>query len=140
LFAIVFSIFEAIKSLYMNNTATKIIYWVTTGLLSLFMISGVFFLNSKQAADGIAHMQIPKWLALEVGYGQPLAALLLILPFIGKRLKEWAYVAMGIVYLSAFTGHMYLNDPAAEWGMALVMFAVLLISYICYHKLQSSKR
>jgi hypothetical protein len=124
----------------MKNKTVKIIYWITTGLLTAFILMGVFFMNSPEAKEGIAHMQVPQWLALEVGYGQPIGALLLILPFIGKRLKEWAYVAVGLVYISAFIGHIYIDGFGSEAGMALILFAILLISYICYHKIQSSKR
>jgi len=124
----------------MNNTAVKVIYWITTGLLSAFLISGIFFLNSALAKEGTAHMQVPQWLALEVGYGQPLGGLLLILPFIGKRLKEWAYVGVGIVYISAFIGHMYIDGFGRDAGMAVILFVVLLISYICYHKLHKVSR
>lgn len=123
-----------------NNKTVKIIYWITTGLLAAFILMGVFFMNSPEAKAGIAHMQIPQWLALEVGYGQPIGALLLILPFIGKRLKEWAYVAVGLVYISAFIGHIYIDGFRSEAGMALILFGILLISYICYHKIQQAKR
>lgn len=124
----------------MNNKAVKIIYWISTGLLALFIIPGVFFMNSQVALDGIAHMQIPKWLSLEVGYGQPIGALLLILPFIGPRIKEWAYVALGIVYISALIGHLYIDGFGPDAGMAIILFCVLLVSYICYHKIQKTPK
>jgi len=123
----------------MNLRFTRILYWTTTSLLAAFILMGLFFINSPEAKEGIAHMQVPQWLALEVGYGQPIGALLLILP-VGRRLKEWAYVAVGIVYISALIGHLYIDGPGSEAGMAIALFIVLLISYICYHKLQAAKR
>jgi hypothetical protein len=120
----------------MNNKTVKIIYWITTSLLALFIIPGVFFINSKIALNGITHMQIPKWLSLEVGYGQPIGALLLILPFISPRIKEWAYVALGIVYISALVGHLYIDGFGPDTGMAVILFIILVVSYICYHKIQ----
>jgi hypothetical protein len=124
----------------MNNKAVKIVYWISTGLLAAFILMGVFFINSKAAKDGTAHLQIPNWLAMEVGIGQPIGALLLIIPWVGKRIKEWAYVAIGIVYISALIGHLAIDGIGPEAGMAFVLFLVLLVSYGCYHSIHKPRR
>lgn len=122
------------------NKAAKITYWITTGLLAAFILSGAFFMNDPKAQTSLTTLKVPHWLALEAGYGQPVAALILILPFIGKRIKEWAYVALGIVYLSACYAHTFVEGFNQNSGIALILFVVLLISYICYHKMQPTKR
>jgi len=117
------------------TTTTKVIYWVSTGILALFILPGIFYINSKMALDGMHHLGLPDWFRYEVSIGQFIGGLILIIPFIGKRLKEWAYVAIGIVYISAFIAHCAIDGFGSEAGMAIVMFAILLTSYITYHKI-----
>ena len=118
-----------------NNKTEKIIYWVATGLLALFILPGIFFLNSPMAIQGAQHIGIPEWLRLEVGIGHFIGALILIIPMLGKRIKEWAYVALGIEYISATIAHVYVDGLVGGSFFPLVIFAILCISYIYYHKL-----
>jgi len=118
-----------------SNKTIKIIYWVSTGLLALFILPGIFFMNSPEAAEGTKHLGIPHWLAMEIGIGHFIGGLILILPFIGKRIKEWAYVACGIKYLSALIGHIAVDGLIPMSFSPLVVFAILLCSYISYHKM-----
>jgi hypothetical protein len=116
------------------SKATKIIYWLTTGLLALFILPGIFFINGQIAKDGMQHLSLPHWFAMEVGIGSFIGGLILIIPM-WKFLKEWAYVALGIVYLSALIAHLSVDGFGSEAIMAIVVFAILVISYITYHKI-----
>lgn len=122
----------------LNSKAPKsirITYWLSTAMLALFILPGVFFMNSAEAQEGTRHLGIPAWLALEIGIGHFIGGLILILPFIGKRLKEWAYVGCGIKYISALIGHLAVDGVVAISFSPLVLFAILLISYLSYHQL-----
>jgi hypothetical protein len=48
---------------------TKIIYWITTGIICLFSL-GAIQMNSQMAIDGANHLLIPRYLGLEVSIGQ----------------------------------------------------------------------
>ena len=120
------------------NKGVKITYWITTILLALFILPGIFFINSKLAIEGSQHLLIPEWLRYEVSIAQFIGGLLLIIP-LPKRFKEWGYVGMGIVYLSAFIGHLAIDGLGAFAFQALLMFAILLVSYLCYHKMHDGK-
>ncbi len=119
----------------MNIKSIKIIYWITTVLLALFILPGIFFLNSPMAAEGTKHVGIPHWLHMEAGIGSFIGGLILIIPGLPPRLKEWAYVAFGILYLSAFTAHLSVDGVIPMSFGPLVAFAILLISYLCYHRI-----
>jgi hypothetical protein len=114
---------------------TKIIYWVSTGLLALFVLPGIFFLTSQMAVDGVRHLGIPYWLHMEIGIGKFIGALILILPMIPKRIKEWAYVAFGIDMISATIGHIAVDGPIPMSFEPLIFLAILIVSYVCYHKI-----
>jgi len=117
----------------------KVAYWVSTGLLALFILPGIFFVNSAEAKQGTEHLGIPTWLAMEIGIGHFIGGLILVLPFIGKRIKEWAYVGCGIKYISAMIGHLAVDGLVAMSFAPLVVFALLLISYLTYHHLLKLK-
>ena len=114
---------------------TKIIYWVTTGLLALFILPGIFFMNSPMALEGTRHLGLPNWLHIEVGIAQFIGGLILILPFFGRRLKEWAYVGVGIVYLSALIAHLSVDGIIGMSFLPIVFFALLVCSYIYFRKI-----
>lgn len=118
---------------------TKIIYWISTSIISLFALSAIQ-MNSKMAIDGAAHLSIPRYLGLEVSIGQLIGAFLLIVPAVPARFKEWAYVGFGIMYLTALNAHIAVGDPFVPFGlMAVIFFGLLLTSYISFHRLQQQK-
>lgn len=117
---------------------TKIIYWVTTGIICLFASTAIF-MNSEMAIEGTKHVGIPRWLGLEISIGQLVGLVLLIVPAVPARVKEWAYVGFGILYISAVVAHVAINDPLGNTIMAIVFFGLLLVSYTSFHKLQKAK-
>ena len=119
---------------------TKIIYWISTGIICLFSL-GAIQMNSQMAIDGANHLLIPRYLGIEVSIGQLIGAVLLIIPAIPARFKEWAYVGYGIMYITALNAHLAVGDAFIPFGiMAVIFFALLLASYISFHKLQEAKK
>lgn len=118
-----------------QSKTAKTFYWVSTSLLALFILSGSFFMNSQIAIDGMRHIGLPEWFRWELNIGHVVGGLLLILPA-GNRLKEWTYVALGIDYISALIAHLVTDGIIASSFQSLITFALLIVSYICYHKLQ----
>ena len=65
-----------------------------------------------------------------------IGAILLALPIVKGRLKEWVYAGFGITFISAFTAHITVGDPVSNWISPLVTLAILTVSNIYYHRLQ----
>jgi hypothetical protein len=119
---------------------TKIVYWVSTSIICLFALSAVQ-MNSEMAIEGSKHVLIPRYLSIEISIGQLIGLVLLIVPAIPKRFKEWAYVGFGIMYISALVAHLAVGDPFIPFGlMAVLFFGLLLCSYISFHKLEAAKK
>jgi hypothetical protein len=119
---------------------TKIIYWTTTSIICLFSL-GAIQMNSQMAIDGANHLHIPRYLGLEVSIGQLIGLVLLIVPAVPARFKEWAYVGYGIMYLTALNAHMAVGDSFIPFGiMSVIFFGLLLTSYISFHQLQTVKK
>jgi hypothetical protein len=118
---------------------TKIVYWVSTSIICLFALSAVQ-MNSEMAIEGSKHVLIPRYLSIEISIGQLIGLVLLIVPAVPKRFKEWAYVGFGIMYISALVAHLAVGDPFIPFGLlAVLFFGLLLCSYISFHKLEAAK-
>ena len=117
---------------------TKLIYWISTGILSLWEISGAFFMNSQMAIDGMHHLQLPDWFRWEVSIGHLIGGILLIVP-LHKRIKEWVYVAFGIDFISAIIAYLAIDGISVNAFSPLIVLFLLIISYIYYHKLTKIK-
>ncbi len=125
---------ETIANKKSNKTA-KIIYWITTGILALFLLSGAFFINSKMAIDAMHHLGVPEWFRWELSIGHIIGGLLLIIP-VGWRLKEWNYAALGIDYISATIAYLSVDGIVPNSFFPLIDLILLIVSYICYHKIK----
>ena len=125
------------KTIIMNTKTNKIVYWITTGLLALFILPGIFFLNSQFAIEGTKHLGIPYWFHMELGIAKFIGGFILILPMIPARIKEWAYVAFGIDFLSATIGHVAVDGFLLTSFEPLIFFVILVISYTSYHKIKN---
>jgi hypothetical protein len=119
--------------------ATKITYWVSTGIIAAFTLMGAFFINSPEAIKSMHDMGLPEWFRYELSIAKPIGALILILPFFGKRIKEWAYVAFGIDFISAGIAHIWGDGMYKYLGMVVVFIVLLIVSYVTYHKLNDYK-
>jgi hypothetical protein len=90
--------------------------------------------NSQMAKDGIAHIGFPDYFRIELSIGKIIGGILLILPMIPARYKEWAYVGFGISLISALIGDVVTDGPK-EAVMPIVAMVILLTSYIYYHRI-----
>ncbi len=117
----------------------KTIYWISTILLGLFTLPGAFFLNSEMALEGTRHLGLPLWFHYELGIANVLGGLVLVLPFFRPRIKEWAYVGFGIVFISAFIAHVAVDGIVPMTFSPLVTLALLIVSYAYYHKLKGQR-
>ena len=120
------------------NKGNRIIYWISTGIIALFELSGAFFINSEMAKEGTRHLGLPEWFRWEVSIGHIIGGILLVVP-IHKRIKEWVYVAFGIDFISATIAYLSVDGFGMNALSPVIMFGLLVVSYIYYHKIQKQK-
>jgi hypothetical protein len=114
---------------------TKIIYWTTTGLIFLFEgVLTALTSNSQLAIDGIRHLGYPDYFRVLLAVFKVTGALVLIIPAFKERFKEWAYAGFGIVFISAAFSHWSVDGFGAQTIMPIVVFGMLVASYVTYHK------
>ena len=109
--------------------ASKVAYWITTGLLAVMSLVGVYsyLSGAPQAVQGFAHVGYPQQLRIILGVAKLLGAIALVIPGL-PVLKEWAYAGFTFAWICAFFAH-YLAGDGPKAFMPLVLFVLLVISY-----------
>ncbi|WCT12678.1 DoxX family protein [Mucilaginibacter jinjuensis] len=118
-----------------STKSTRVIYWIFTTIFVLLdsVIPALTF-NSPLAKAGIAHLGYPDYFRIELSIGKIIGGILLILPMIPPRYKEWGYVGFGISLISALVGDVVMDGPKGAI-LPIVGMVILLVSYITYHKI-----
>lgn len=121
------------------NKSTKIIYWVTTTIIFLWEgLMPALTGHTELAVEGIRHLGYPDYFRVMLNICKVAGSLVLILPFFSARLKEWAYVGLGISLLSALVSHIAVDGVVPLSLFPLAIFAILVASYVSYHKLRGA--
>jgi uncharacterized membrane protein YphA (DoxX/SURF4 family) len=114
--------------------AIKITYWATTIIVTIMMIYSAYaYLTQDAMAQAFRHLGYPDYFRVELAYGKLIGALLLIAP-VSARIKEWVYAGFIITFVSAFIAHTASGDAVNYRVMPLIFLALLIASYITYHK------
>ena len=119
---------------------SRIIYWVTTGIVALMMSYSAFaYITKPEMVKGFQHLGFPDYFRVELAVGKLIGVVLLLSP-VAARVKEWAYAGFGITFVSAFIAHSASGDPIAMRAMPLVLLVLLGISYYTRHKIVSTDK
>lgn len=120
----------------MNLSKTnRILFWSATILIFLF--EGVMPALTSQTAlakEGIRHLGYPEYFGNALVVFKILGVIILIVPKAPKRLKEWAYAGFTFDFLFASISHFAVDGLYFETFFPLIVLAVLMVSYIFYHK------
>lgn len=113
---------------------TKIIYYISTGLLSLLMLFSVsqYFLNHEEVAGMFTNFGYPTYIIYPYGVAK-LLGLVALWFFSGKVIKEWSYAGFFFAFILAFFAHVMIGD-GEEMG-AVVAMVLLVTSYITNKKM-----
>jgi hypothetical protein len=116
--------------------STKIIFWVTT--IIIFLFEGVMPALTSQtelAKEGIKHLGYPGYFGNALVVFKILGVLVLIIPKVPNRIKEWAYAGFAFDFIFASISHFAVDGAGFQAVFPLIFLLILIISYINYHKL-----
>ncbi|MBP0903739.1 DoxX family protein [Mariniflexile gromovii] len=116
----------------------KIIFWIAT--IIIFLFEGVMPALTSQtelAKEGINHLGYPQYFGHVLVIFKVLGVLVLVIPQIPKRLKEWAYAGFVFDFLFACISHWAVDGFGFQTIFPLIILAILMVSYVYYHKLNS---
>lgn len=117
---------------------TKITYYITTGLLSVLMLFSAYaYLTNPDMKGAFQHLGFPDYFRIELAIAKLLAAFALWVPF--RLAKDVAYIGLSISFISATIAHSAAGDPISACIVPLVIFAILVLSYLTGRKLATAK-
>lgn len=119
---------------------TKIIFWTTTILIFLFEgVMPALFSQSAEAKEGIRHLGYPEYFGNALVVFKILGVLALIIPQVPGRVKEWAYAGFAFDFIFASISHFAVDGIDFNGFFPLIVLAILVVSYVTYHKIQRYK-
>src|SRR6478736_7319067 len=124
----------------MTTTKTnKIIFWTSTILIFLFEgVMPALTSQTELAKEGIRHLGYPEYFGNALVVFKILGVIILVVPQIPKRLKEWAYAGFTFDFLFASISHYAVDGLDFQTFFPLIILAILMVSYVFYHKINST--
>jgi hypothetical protein len=123
-----------LKSIIMKTN--KIIYYTSTGLLTVLMLfsAGMYIFNNAEVASMFANFGYPTYIIYPYAVAKLLG--LVALWFISnKTIKEWAYAGFFFAFILAFFAHVMIGD--GEQAGAIVAMILLITSYYTNKKINN---
>lgn len=124
-----------------TNRTTKILFWATTSIIFLFEgVMPALTSQSEMAKQGISHLQYPAYFATALVIFKIIGAIVLMIPQLPKRIKEWAYAGFTFNCLFAAISNTVVDGFGVSTFFPLVILGILAVSYFSYHKLLNAPK
>lgn len=118
----------------------KIIFWTATTIIALFEgVMPALTSQSELAKEGIRHLGYPPYFGNALVVFKVLGVLVLVIPQIPKRVKEWAYAGFAFDFIFATISLAAVDGIKGQTFFPLVVFGILVVSYMYFHKINANK-
>jgi hypothetical protein len=118
----------------------KILFWTATTIIALFEgVMPALTSQTELAKEGIRHLGYPEYFGNALVIFKVLGVLILVIPQIPGRLKEFAYAGFAFDFLFAAISHGAVDGLNGQTFFPLVVLGILAVSYVYYHKLNTDK-
>ena len=118
---------------------TRIIFWTATIIIFLFEgVMPALTFQTELAKEGIRHLGYPQYFANAFVVFKVLGVLALVIPKIPNRIKEWAYAGFAFDFIFACISHWSVDGFGFQAIFPLIIMAILIVSYVCYSKINSA--
>lgn len=118
--------------------ATKIIFYISTTLFSLFILMGAYYelTGNQMALDGMAHLGYPAYFSYILGMAKVLGVIGIWQTFV-PTIREWAYAGFLFDLIAAFISILATGDPISTTPPVFIALTLWLASYITYRKMSA---
>ena len=122
-----------------TSKGKKIIYWVTTTIISIaYFITGLGnLLPFAHIAQDMAHLGYPAYFLKIIGTWKVLAAIVIIVPNF-QRVKEWAFAGMILDLTGAALSRYFMDDAWPTVIIPLGISVMITVNYIIRRSLIES--
>jgi hypothetical protein len=116
----------------------KIMFWTST--IIIFLMEGVLpalTWNSEMSRQGILGLGYPAYFIPMLTIFKVIGALVLVIPAVPGKVKEWAYAGFAIDFICALFSIIAVTGISVMIVLPIVFFALLVLSYVSRHKIIS---
>ena len=103
----------------------KTLYWIAKCFISFFMLFSAYY--SYSHAEDLRLLGFPGYFRIELVTAKITGAILLLVPRLSSRVKEWIYAGFGISMISALIAHICSNDPVSKIIFVSADFILIVI-------------
>ncbi len=122
------------------SKTTKILFWVPTILIFIFEgVMPALTSQTEMAKEGMRHLGYPLYFGTALAVFKVCGAIILIIPKFPARIKEWAYAGFGFDFIFASISYVCVDGVGGNAAFPLVVLALLILSYVSYHKMIEAK-
>ena len=123
----------------MKSSTIKIVFWITT--IIIFVFEGIIpalTSHTEFAKEGLRHLGYPVYFGAIFVFFKVAGALVLVIPRIPDRVKEWAYAGFTYDFLFASASVWVVDGFGIGAVFPLVFLGILAVSYIMRRKMLQS--
>jgi hypothetical protein len=119
----------------------KTLFWIATTIIALFEgLMPALTSQTELAKEGIHHLGYPEYFGNTLVVFKIAGVLILLISKIPARLKEWAYAGFAFDFIFASISHGAVDGLNFQSFFPLAFLAILMLSYVNYHKLQAAQQ
>jgi uncharacterized membrane protein YphA (DoxX/SURF4 family) len=121
-----------------SSKRDRIIFWISTGLFSAFMLSSAIpnIMSTQEWVEVFKMLGYPAYMLPFLGVAKLLGSIAMLIPGF-PRIKEWAYAGMFFDLIGAVYSGLAVGGFDPQMLVLLVPFGLGALSYIYHHKLTS---
>jgi len=124
-----------------GRKATTILFWVFTALFCLEMSFTAYYELTSQGAQAFARLGFQNsYFRYEFSLAKLVGVVVLLVPVIPARLKEWAYAGFAINLVSAVIAHASISDRPWAFVPSSLTSVLWAVSYFCWRRLQALRQ
>jgi len=115
-------------------------FWIFTALFCLEMSFTAYYelLRLPDAAQAFARLGFPAAsFRIELSWAKVAGVLVLLVPMVPARLKEWAYAGFAINLVSALIAHISISDRPASFIPSSITGVLWAFSYFFWRRVQA---
>ena len=114
---------------------TRLTFWIATGIIFLFEgLMPALTGHTEMAKAGVMHLGYPDYFRVFLNAMKVLGAIALVVPFVPKLLKEWAYAGFTFSLTAAMVSHYSVDGLGPETFFPLIILGILMTSYWAFRK------
>ena len=123
-----------------SHKANAIFYWISTAIFCLEMTFTAYYELLPQGAQAFLRLGFSaRAFRMELSLAKLVGVVVLLIPIIPARLKEWAYTGFAINLVSAVIAHLSIGDRPAALIPSSITSVLWALSYFFWRRLQAEQ-